>query len=238
MEQKIAVVTGGNRGLGLGTVEALAKQGYKVILTARSQQKAGQAAAPLQAKGLDVMGRELDVSSDKSVDEFFHWLHNEFGRIDVLVNNAGAVFEREVSNDWSVGCGEIGANVLAKAFNTNTLGAYRTIRKALPMMQKAGYGRIVNISSGMGGLTEMGGGSPAYRISKTALNAVTRVFHNEAGPAVKINSVCPGWVRTDMGGANATRSIEEGIAGIIWAATLPDGGPSGGFFRDGQPIAW
>jgi NAD(P)-dependent dehydrogenase (short-subunit alcohol dehydrogenase family) len=112
------------------------------------------------------------------------------------------------------------------------------IQHALPAMNSHGWGRIVNISSGMGQLSEMGGGSVAYRLSKTAMNAITRFANAEAKPNVKINSICPGWVRTDMGGASAPRTLEQGASGVVWAATLPDNGPSGGFFRDGKAIAW
>jgi NAD(P)-dependent dehydrogenase (short-subunit alcohol dehydrogenase family) len=150
------------------------------------------------------------------------------------VNNAGAIFEPKGAR----GTAEVEPAVLTHAFETNTLGAYRLMRLCLPRMNQAGYGRVVNVSSGMGGITEMGGGSPAYRVSKAALNALTRIFHAEARGNVKVNSVCPGWVQTDMGGRSATRTIEQGVAGIVWAATLPDDGPSGGFFRDGKPIAF
>jgi len=155
----------------------------------------------------------------------------------VLVNNAGAFFEGTQARD-PVRAFDVPAATVAAAFDANALGAYRTMQRAVPLMNAAGYGRVVNVSSGLGGLAEMGGGYPGYRASKAAMNAFTRIYHAAAGPNVKINSVCPGWVRTDMGGPNATRSIEEGIAGIVWAATLPDDGPSGGFFRDGKPIPW
>src|SRR5690606_4813134 len=133
---------------------------------------------------------------------------------------------------------EVPATLVAEALNVNALGPYRTCQRALPWMNEAGYGRIVNVSSGMGALADMGRGTAAYRISKTALHAVTVQFHLEARTGVKGNAVCPGWVQTDLGGASATRSVEQGIVGIIWAATLADDGPSGGFFRDGEPLSW
>ena len=114
----------------------------------------------------------------------------------------------------------------------------RTMHRAVTLMERGNYGRIVNVSSGMGALNEMGSGWPAYRVSKTALNALTRIADQESSPAIKVNAVCPGWVRTDMGGPSATRSVQKGVEGIIWAATLDDDGPSGGFFRDGMPIEW
>lgn len=237
VERRLAVVTGARRGLGLATGEALARLGHHVVLTARREADAVAAAQPLAAAGLSAEGRALDVADDGSVAAFFDWLTAELGRIDVLVNNAGAFFEGRGAHAPERAF-DVPARILATAFESNTLGAYRTQQRALPLMNAAGYGRVVNVSSGLGGLAEMGGGNPAYRASKAAMNALTRVFHAAAAANVKVNSVCPGWVRTELGGPNATRSIEEGIAGIVWAATLPDDGPSGGFFRDGKPIAW
>ena len=227
-----AVVTGGNRGLGLGTARALAQQGLSVLLTARDEEKAQTAAKALQDEGLAVQAAVLDVSSEASVDAFFAHLGDR--RLDVLVNNAG------VASDKRHGGGTMGVPVERglEAFNTNAAGPWRMIRHALPGMNARGFGRIVNVSSGMGGLAEMDGGWPAYRVSKAALNAVTRIFSHETVGDVKINSVCPGWVRTDMGGRNATRTIEAGVASIVWAVNLAADGPSGGFFRDGQPVAW
>ncbi|MFI5305921.1 MAG: SDR family NAD(P)-dependent oxidoreductase [Polyangiales bacterium] len=233
MPERIAAVTGANRGLGLATCRALAQRGMRVLLTARNAAKAEAAASALRAEGLDVTGTALDVASDAEVEAFAGFVKQRFGHLDVLVNNAGAIFEKGRSASANVA-----AEVLAHAFDTNTLGAYRLTRVFLPLMNQSGYGRVVNVSSGMGGITEMGGGSPAYRVSKAALNALTRIFHAEATGNVKVNSVCPGWVKTDMGGPGASRSVEQGIAGIVWAATLPDDGPSGGFFRDGKPIAF
>lgn len=239
MNERVSVVTGARRGLGLAACEELARRGQKVVLTARSQAAAEAAAKPLRAEGYAVTGVELDVTADESVARFFAWLEREHGRLDVLVNNAGTIFEDDQAGGFApTSVLRVPPEVLARAFDNNTLGAYRMLQHALPLMNAAGYGRIVNVSSGAGGLTEMNGGMPAYRLSKVAMNALTRVFHAAAGPNVKINSVCPGWVRTDMGGPNAKRSVAEGVAGIVWAATLADDGPSGGFFRDGQPIPW
>ncbi|WP_428265251.1 SDR family NAD(P)-dependent oxidoreductase [Haliangium sp.] len=239
MTKRVAVVTGANRGLGLATSRALAEHGYRVVLAARDRDRAETAAAALAADGLDAVPAQLDVADPAGVDSFMAELRDRHGRIDVLVNNAGTVFEgiREVGPEQTSPL-RVSAEVMLAAFENNTLGAYRLIQACLPMMNQAGYGRIVNVSSGMGGLDDMGPGWPAYRMSKTGLNVLTRVFAHEAAEGVKINSVCPGWVRTDMGGPNATRSIADGIRGIVWAATLPEDGPSGGFFRDGQPIDW
>lgn len=231
MDKKIAVITGANRGLGLATSKKLAEQGYHVIATARKQDRADAAATEI---GHGTQGRVLDVGVDRSVDEFFDWLQAEHGQIDVLVNNAGAMYQ----DDRSTHPFEINIVDMQAAFNTNALGAWRTMRRAIPMMNQNGYGRVVNVSSGLGQLTEMGGGLAPYRVSKTAMNAMTRIAANEATDGVKVNTLCPGWVRTDMGGEEASRSLDEGIFGIVWAATLDDDGPSNGFFRDGEPIDW
>lgn len=238
MEQRIAVVTGANRGLGLQTARELALRGYRVVLGCRDVAKGEAAAAGLRTAGLEVHATLLDVRSDAIVDTFITTVREEHGRIDVLVNNAGSIIEADLGHGAPPSTVDVPAETILRAFDNNTVGAYRLCRAVLPLMNAARYGRIVNVSSGMGALDEMVGGWPAYRISKAALNAVTRVFAAEAGSGVKINSVCPGWVRTDMGGANAPRDIEEGATGIVWAATLPDDGPTGGFFRDRQAIAW
>ncbi len=228
MSSRIAVVTGANRGLGLHTTEKLAALGHTVVLTARHREDAAAAAKELKDKGLAVIPAGLDVGDDASVDAFFAWLATEGpGQVDILVNNAGAVFD-----------GPDDPKTLQTAFNINTLGAYRTIRRALPGMNERGYGRVVNVSSGMGALSDMGGGYAAYRLSKAALNACTIVLGHEAGTNVKVNAVCPGWVRTRMGGQSAPRDLDQGVAGIVWAATLDVDGPHQGFFRDGKAIDW
>jgi NAD(P)-dependent dehydrogenase (short-subunit alcohol dehydrogenase family) len=236
-ELKIAVVTGGNRGLGLETCRQLAARGLRVVLTARDQNQGAQAAAELMRNGLEVRFHPLEVTDEQSIQALAAWLKETFGRIDVLVNNAG-IFPDPFPGRESGG--SVFAARLDKVrlgFETNTLGPLRLCQVLIPLMK--GYGRVVNVSSGMGQLSEMNGCCPAYRLSKTALNAVTRIFHDELqDTGIKVNSVCPGWVRTDMGGAEAERDLETGAASIVWAATLEDDGPSGGFFRDGQPIPW
>ena len=229
---KVAVVTGASRGLGLETCRRLAGEGMHVILTARGSDAVERGLAVLGNPD-NAEGRVLDVTSDESVASFFDWLENAHGLVDVLVNNAGRVY-----GGWSQGLAETGAATIAASLDNNALSVWRMIRRALPQMNSNGYGRVVNVSSGLGALNDMAGGAVAYRISKTALNAITRIAASEAQENVKVNSVCPGWVRTDMGGAQATRGVEEGAAGIVWAATLPQGGPNGGFFRDGKLIAW
>lgn len=239
MEQRIAVVTGANRGLGLQTCRELAQRGHRVVLAGRDRARAEAAARPLQDEGLAVEPAVLDVASEDSVRGFVAHVRETYGRIDVLVNNAGAVLDGHGPEAPELTTPlRVPVDVVRRSLDNNALGAYRLMQAFLPMMNQAGYGRIVNVSSGMGSLSDMGASWPAYRASKVALNAFTILFAHEARGNVKINSVCPGWVRTEMGGPSASRSIEEGVAGIVWAATLPDDGPTGGFFRDGEPVAW
>ena len=227
--QKIALVTGANKGLGFATAEELAKQGYKVILTSRSD-KGEEKTKELKDQGLDVEFRKLDIQDEKSIQALFDGVKKDFGRLDVLVNNGAILLDRERQAD---------KKMLLETFETNVVGNYLLIEKFLPLMIANKYGRIVNVSSGMGELTYMSSDFPAYRISKTALNAVTRIFHAQKKiPEVLINSVCPGWVKTDMGSDRAPLTIDQGIKGIVWAATLPEGGPSGDFFRHGEKIEW
>lgn len=232
--EKIALVTGSNKGLGLETSRGLAKQGYTVIVTARDASKGKEAIKDLSSTGAKVAFHVLDVARQDHIEAIAKYVTSEYGRLDVLVNNAGIFLANDRASAF-----ETSPEDVRKVFETNTMGALSLCQKLIPLMLKNKWGRVVNVSSGMGQLSEMGSAYVAYRISKTALNAVTKVFASETqGKGVLVNSVCPGWVRTDMGGKEAHRSLEEGVCGILWAATLPDDGPTGGFFRDGKPIPW
>lgn len=234
----IAVVTGANRGLGLETCRQLAGRGISVVLTSRSPQLGEAAAARLCSEGLEVRFRPLDVTDGAAIQALGSYLASEFGRLDILVNNAGIFadpYDPAEPGPASVFNAQL--DTIRRSLETNTYGALRLAQTLIPLMN--GRGTVVNVSSGMGQLADMNGCCPGYRLSKTALNAVTRILADELRHSrVKVNSVCPGWVRTDMGGAGAERSVQEGAAGIVWAACLPDDGPSGGFFRDGKPIPW
>jgi len=235
-EQAVAVVTGAYRGLGLETCRQLAGLDYRVILTARKESEGQTAAQSLQREGLDVSFHALDVTDEDSVQQLADFVRSQYGRLDVLVNNAG-VFPDPAPWDGSSSVFDADMQSVRAGFETNTLGPLRLCQTLIPLMED--QGRVVNVSSGMGQLSEMNGCCPGYRLSKTALNAVTRIFYDELkDTGIKINSVCPGWVRTEMGGKEAPLSIEEGAKGIVWAATLPADGPSGGFFRHGETIPW
>ncbi|MBH8553834.1 SDR family oxidoreductase [Nostocaceae cyanobacterium CENA357] len=234
--QKVAVVTGGNRGLGFETSRQLAKKGYQVILTSRDEAKGQAAAEKLQAEGLDVIFHLLDVTNHESSKQLAEFIRQQFGKVDVLVNNAGIYIDDQAGEN-SIFDAKI--DILEQTIETNVYGALQVTQALIPLMNENNYGRIVNVSSGMGQLHDMDGGSPAYRISKTALNALTRIFASELkGTNILVNSVCPGWVKTDLGGAKAPRTPEQGVDTIVWLATAADGSATGGFFRDRQPINW
>jgi NAD(P)-dependent dehydrogenase (short-subunit alcohol dehydrogenase family) len=234
--KKVAVVTGANRGLGFEASRQLAKQGYQVIITSRDESKGKTAALQLQNEGLDVISHPLDVTSEESSQKLAEFIRQQFGKLDVLVNNAGIALDLRTDED-SIFNTKI--DTLQQTLETNLYGVLRVTQALVPLMKEQNYGRIVNVSSGMGQLTNMQAGAPAYRISKTALNALTRILSSELkNTNILVNSACPGWVKTDMGGPEAPRTPEQGVDTIVWLATLPDGSASGGIFRDRQLIDW
>ena len=256
---RLAIVTGGNRGLGLEACRQLAQKGYRVVLTARSADDAKRAAASLKNDG-SVRPEQLDVANAASVQAFEELARAQLGPVDALVNNAG------------VSLNGFDLNVVRGTLAVNFFGALRVTQALQPLV--ADGGNIVMVSSGMGELsaysgalrarfldpaldvaglialvgefesavaagthTAQGWPSSAYRVSKAALNALTRILAKQSA-RVHVNSICPGWVKTDMGGRSASRTVETGAKGIVWAATLGSDGPHGGFFRDGKAIAW
>ena len=239
MDKKLAVVTGANKGIGYEVSKQLAKKGFKVILTSRDVEKGKAAAKILQDDGLDIFPYQLDVTNQESINKLKEFVQVYFGKLDVLINNAGVFLDPSGKEDNSASVFNADIETLRKTVETNTFGPFLMCQAFIPLMQNNNYGRVVNISTGMGQLAEMDAGWPAYRISKTALNAVTKVFASELkGSNVLVNSVCPGWVRTDMGGPNAPKSVEQAAETIIWLATLPFNGPSGGFFRERRSLLW
>src|SRR5918997_5498601 len=227
---RVALVSGGNRGIGLEVCRQLPERGITVVMGSRDGEQGRAAAAGLSG---GVIVRQLDVADPGSVDRLSRSIEEEFGRLDILVNNAA------ISNDEGQSGADADLDRVKESLEANLFGAWRLCRMAIPLMQRNGYGRIVNVSTGLAALEDMGGGSPGYRVSKTALNALTRILASELrGGGILVNAICPGWVQTDMGSAHAPRPVEAGADTPVWAATLPKGGPTGGFFRDRRPIPW
>lgn len=231
--EKIALISGANRGIGLETCKELAQLGMKVILTSRDPIQGQAALSEITEMDSKIVYHQLDITDQDSIDKLQTYIKKEFGRLDVLVNNAGIYLDQGIS------VFDLSAKELQKTLDVNLFGAFRLSQAFIPMMRSQKYGRVINVSSGMGSLEEMGGMNAAYKVSKTALNALTRVFAGELlNTNIKVNAMCPGWVRTRMGGPAAPRSLEQGVDTIIWLATLPEDGPSGGYFRDREPIPW
>ena len=223
----VSLVTGGNRGIGREVCRQLAELGHVVLLTARSADAAATAARAVDAESLP-----LDVTDPASIAAAAHRVGERYGRLDVLVNNAAITYDtwqRAVDADLAV---------VREAAETNLYGPWLMAQRFLPLLRASEHPRIVNVSSEAASLASMGGGTPAYTASKVALNALTRMLAAELRrDHVLVNAVCPGWVATDMGGPGG-RPVEAGAASVVWAATLPDSGPTGGFFRDGHPLPW
>ena len=230
---RVALVTGANRGIGFEVCRQLATRGFAVLLTARDAEKAQSAANRLASVG-QVEPLALDVADASSIKNAQNEVATKYGYLDVLVNNAGINYDTwETAEDADIN------GTVMQTITTNLLGPWRVCQAFLPLLRKSRAARIVNVSSESGSLAHMGAGPPAYQVTKAALNALTRTLAGELRRAhILVNALCPGWVATDMGGAGAPRSVNDGAAGIVWAATLPDNGPTGGFFRDGKPLPW
>ena len=234
MAQKIAIVTGGNRGLGYEIARQLMHCDVFVVAGVRSAAKCDDIVSELGREGPNVAAVPLDVDHGDSVRNFVERVADQHGQPCILVNNAGIHPEDPAGTVL-----ETPTAVWRATFETNLLGAVRMCREVIPGMRRTGYGRVVNIASGLGQLDHMGDGRPAYRASKAALNALTRVLAAElAGTGVLVNSMTPGWVRSNIGGWEAPRSVREGADTAVWLCLLPPDGPSGLFFRDRKPISW
>jgi NAD(P)-dependent dehydrogenase (short-subunit alcohol dehydrogenase family) len=230
---KIALVTGGNRGIGFAVCRGLAQMGLKVILTSRDGMKGSKAADTLRCEGYVMEDHPLDVTDQESIAAIAKYIVQTHGRLDVLINNAA------VNLDEGRAILDVPIDIIRDTLEANFYGPLNMCRTFIPLMKEHRYGRVVNVSSDLGSLSRMSGRTGAYKISKAALNALTRIVAGEVGGYnIKVNTMSPGWVRTDMGGPSAPRSPEEGADTILWLATLPDDGPTGGFFRDRESISW
>jgi NAD(P)-dependent dehydrogenase (short-subunit alcohol dehydrogenase family) len=231
--ERFALVTGGNRGIGLETCRQLAARGLNVILASRDPDRGAAAVEALAQEGLTLIQHTLDVTRPEEIEAALEFVQSTCGRLEVLVNNAGIYLDQQAS------LLDLDLTDVRLTMETNFYGPLRLCRAFAPLMRRQQYGRIVNVSSGYGALSEMGAGAPAYSISKAALNALTCILADELrGGDIKVNAACPGWVHTQMGGPEAPRTPAEGADTIVWLATLPARGPSGGFFRDRRRIPW
>jgi NAD(P)-dependent dehydrogenase (short-subunit alcohol dehydrogenase family) len=236
---RVAVVTGANRGIGLEVARELARAGLTVVLTCRDEVKGTEAQKQLASEGVKVDVRSLDITNSGSIRDLALYLRKQYGRLDVLVNNAGIMLDKFENGEPVMSILDCDLSNVRKTMETNVYGALSMIKELLPLMKENHYGRIVNVSSGLGQMSEMGAGYAGYRLSKAALNALTCMVADEVtSENIIVNACCPGWVRTDMGGKHASRSVEEGADTIVWLCQAADGSPSGKLFRDREEQPW
>ena len=229
-DKKVVLITGANKGIGYEIAKQLGQKGFHVVIAARDEERGMNAARSLAKNGIEVAFLQMDVADSKSVINAARIFSDKYDRLDVLVNNAAILIESGSIISMS-------SKILEDTFRTNTFGPLLVIQNFLEFMTKGG--RILNISSSAGSLSDMTNYSPAYSISKTALNAITRQFASELSTRkISVNSVCPGWVRTDMGGMDASRSVEKGAETAVWLATEAPSSLTGKFIRDKKEISW
>jgi NAD(P)-dependent dehydrogenase (short-subunit alcohol dehydrogenase family) len=226
------VVTGGNRGIGFEICRQLAGRGAQVILTARKPESGNDALTRLESAGFKAGFHSLEVTDAHSISALREYLEKTFGRLDVLINNAGIIADAEASGL------DVKPVTVRATLETNTLAPLFLSQALVPLLKRSQAGRIVNLSSGMGALSGMGGDHAAYRLSKASLNAVTGILAAELRGAIAVNSMCPGWVRTDMGGPNAERDVDQGADTAVWLALDAPQDLSGKFLRDRKVIPW
>jgi NAD(P)-dependent dehydrogenase (short-subunit alcohol dehydrogenase family) len=223
-------VTGANRGIGLAIARQLAELGNSVLLGARDRKAGEEAARSLRRPGLDIEPVHMDLTDEAGIDAAVEGIDKSGRHVDALVNNAGVLHEKPLL--------ELTDAEIEDSIAAHLTGPLRLVRALAPNMLARGYGRIVNLSSGWASFAEGMGGPGLYGVTKAALNALTIRLAKELPSSVKVNAMCPGWVRTRMGGQGAPRTPDEGADTAVWLATLPDDGPTGGFFRDRKPIEW
>lgn len=229
--RRVVLVTGANRGIGLETCRQLVRSGCRVVMTGRNPAQLDKAARSLHAD--DVVAVPMDVADTRSIADAQQTIDQRVGAVDAIVNNAAILLHE------SSGALEIPLDAYRRTIDTNVFGAIEVCRAFVPDMVRRRYGRVVNVSSGVSQFDRMSTYAPAYTMSKVALNAFTRILaatYRDDG--ILVNCVDPGWVRTDMGGPGAPRSVEQGAETIVWLATLPDNGPTSRFFHDRRQIAW
>ncbi|WP_424767853.1 SDR family oxidoreductase [Paenibacillus sp. sgz302251] len=230
---KVALVTGGNRGIGYELVKQLAQNGYQTILTSQNPETGHDAAQKLKESALDVSFVQMDVSSHESIRQAVIAVNTHYGKLDVLINNAGVYLDDHET------LLSMEPYIIEHTMAVNFFGVYHVLRSFIPLMQQNGYGRIINISSEYGTISELSfQGAGAYKLSKLALNGLTRLIAAEIKGDIKINAVDPGWVSSDMGGPSAPRTPRAAAESILWLAAIGPEGPNGEFFRDGKRIEW
>ena len=231
-DRRVAIVTGGNRGIGYEVCKELSKAGCHVVLTSRNELDGKRAVSELNINN-NVVYHRLDVTNKQDIANLCDWILRTFGRLDILINNAGIYLDEGIS------VFDVDENIVRKTLDANFYGVFHMCRKFVPVMRQNGYGRIVNVSSGYGAMADMAGYNAAYRISKAALNALTLIMADELRDGnIKVNAVCPGWVRTDMGGDMAPIDPETAAKDIVYFVLTGEDGPTGGFFRYKKPIQW
>jgi NAD(P)-dependent dehydrogenase (short-subunit alcohol dehydrogenase family) len=247
MAQKIAFITGGNRGLGFQTALELKQIGAKVVIGSRNLASGEQAVEKLRAAGVDADVLEFDITKKSDAERAYEYFNTRYGKLDILVNNAGVAAGTFPGTGPEHSAGEVPADTLHRVFETNFFAQVQLTNTLLPLLKKSEAGRIVNLSSILGSLAlHADPKSPiyhaksfAYDASKTALNAYTiHLAYELRDTKVKVNSAHPGWVKTDMGGEQAPMELSEGGKTSAALATLPDDGPSGGYFHLGKPLPW
>ncbi|MEM7561708.1 MAG: SDR family NAD(P)-dependent oxidoreductase [Pseudomonadota bacterium] len=233
--QKVALVTGGNRGLGHETCRQLASRGFQVLLASRDPASGMRAVNDIGLDNIEAV--KLDVCSPDDIRNVAEYVADQYGYLDVLINNAGVLMDAKLGDPASIKDADI--DIVMETFRINTAAPIALINALLPLMEQVQDARIINISSGMGQLSDMGTQYPGYRISKTALNSMTAIYAAELdAEKFSINAVCPGWVRTDMGTENAGLTVEQGVDTTIWLATAEEARVTGGYYRDRKLLPW